>query len=73
MEADHPRRRNPVSRTAPARRDDSLIYGPDFLAMGVRHGAIALDVPDNLPGVVADLQAARGPDCRHPRGVGARC
>ena len=47
MEADHPRHRNPVSRTAPARRDDSLVQGADALAISIRDRPVAFDVADN--------------------------
>ena len=49
---------------------DSLVQGADALAAGVCHGAVALDVSDDLPVVVAGLQAPRARAVDIPRGVG---
>ncbi len=44
------------------RREWQLIQlnRPDPLAANVRHGAIALDVPDDLPVLVGDRPVCRG-------------
>ena len=41
------------------RSGDSPVQGSDLLAAGVRHGAVALNKADDLPVIVANLQAAR--------------
>ena len=63
----------PKPKQNPTRRDDSLFPGADHLAVGVHHGAFGLDIADDLPMIVADLQVARGPDCRCSRGAGDTC
>ena len=56
---------------------DHLVHGPDLLPVRVRHGAVALDIADDLPVIVAvtfgegqaDLQTAGVVDDSHPPAV----